>query len=278
MPGWSLVPILLRVGFRLQKSGRMLDSIEPAGPLFEPATEIRAADKGGVPDYLRQHYWWAYIHPKAVRIFDRPWLINLILLGNYKRLRDAALAEFSGAAIGNVLQIACAYGDLTSQLTRRIAAKGGRIDIVDVLPIQLRNTKWKLPGRSPARLLCMDSTDLKLPEARYDWVLLFFLLHEQPARHRLRTLNEAFRVVKPGGKVLIVDYARPKWWNPLRYLWPPLLALLEPFALDLWRQDIAAWLPPGAESVSCKREGFFGGFYQKVVITRPEAKSISSGQ
>jgi hypothetical protein len=50
-------------------------------------------------------------------------------------------------------------------------------------------------------------------------------------------------VVKPGGKIVIIDYARPRWWHPLRYLWRPLLAKLEPFALDLWREEIAGWLP-----------------------------------
>src|SRR6516165_10672861 len=32
-----------------------------------------------VPDYLGAHYWWAYIHPKAVKLFERQWLVNLIL-------------------------------------------------------------------------------------------------------------------------------------------------------------------------------------------------------
>jgi len=36
-----------------------------------------------VPDYLNAHYWWAYIHPKAVKLFERQWLVNLILWGNY---------------------------------------------------------------------------------------------------------------------------------------------------------------------------------------------------
>jgi ubiquinone/menaquinone biosynthesis C-methylase UbiE len=248
----------------------MLQVIKKSDTAFQPIADVHIADDGVVPDYLRRHYWWAYVHPRAVRFFDRPWLINLILLGNYKRLRDAALSEFKDTPAGNVLQIACVYGDLTSRLTRLVAAKRGKIDIVDVLPVQLKNTKWKLPGRSPARLLCMDSTDLKLSEASYDWVLLFFLLHEQPVGHRLLTLSEALRVLKPGGKLLIVDYARPSWWNPLRYLLHPLLAIFEPFALDLWRDDIAAWFPPSAKSVTLKREAFFGGLYQKVVVTRTD--------
>ena len=46
-----------------------------------------------IPGYLNAHYWWAYIHPRAVQVFERQWLVNLILFGNYARLRDAALAE-----------------------------------------------------------------------------------------------------------------------------------------------------------------------------------------
>ena len=46
-----------------------------------------------VPYYLNAHYWWAYIHPTAVQLFERQWLVNLILWGNYGRLCDAVMAE-----------------------------------------------------------------------------------------------------------------------------------------------------------------------------------------
>jgi len=141
------------------------------------------------------------------------------------------------------------------------------LDIVDVLPTQLDNLRSKLPSGAPARLLAMDSTDLRLPDASYDRVLLFFLLHEQPSHYRERTLSEALRVVKPGGEIVIVDYALPRWWHPLRYLWRPLLKALEPFALDLWRHEIARWLPV-AVSAECCKQSFFGGLYQKLVIKR----------
>ena len=32
-----------------------------------------------IPDYLEKVYWWAYLHPKAVHVFERDWLVNLIL-------------------------------------------------------------------------------------------------------------------------------------------------------------------------------------------------------
>lgn len=244
----------------------MFQSTDEIGPMQRAKADLLSAEDVGIPDYLRRHYWWAYIHPRGVKFFDRRWIVNLILLGNYHRLRDRALAEFGKAASGYILQLACVYGDLTTQLEERVAAGSGKLDVVDVVPIQLSNLKKKLPAGTRARLLHMDSADLRLPDASYDRVMLFFLLHEQPAGHRARTLSEAFRVVKPGGKILIVDFARPHWWNPLFYLWRPLLALLEPFALDLWWNDIASLLPPSWNKL--RRETFFGGFFQKVVVTR----------
>jgi ubiquinone/menaquinone biosynthesis C-methylase UbiE len=219
-----------------------------------------------VPHYLHTHYWWAYIHPNAVKLFERQWLVNLILWGNYDRLRDAVLAEMGESLPGRTLQVACVYGDLTSRLSERVADSGGRVDVIDVLPIQLTNLREKLPNNAPTRLLAMDSTDLNLPDASYDQALAFFLLHEQPAHYRERTMSELFRVVRPGGKIIIVDYALPRWWHPLRYVWRPLLATLEPFALDLWRDEIGKWLPCAA--IRVRKESFFGGLYQKVVITR----------
>ncbi len=219
-----------------------------------------------VPRYLRTHYWWAYIHPGAVRLFERQWLVNLILWGNYARLRDAALRDLADLSAGDTLQVACVYGDLTARLGARIAERDGQLDVVDVLPIQLRNLRAKLPKNTPARLLAMDSSDLKLPDASYDQALAFFLLHEQPSSYRERTLSELYRVVKPGGRIVVVDYALPRWWHPLRYLWRPLLARLEPFALDLWRDELARWLPGGGAVV--RKTSFFGGPYQKGVIDR----------
>jgi ubiquinone/menaquinone biosynthesis C-methylase UbiE len=222
---------------------------------------------GGPPPYLTMHYWWAYVHPRAVKLFERQWLINLILWGNYGRLRDTALAEIGDRIAGSTLQIACAYGDLTSRLCEAAAASGGKVDVVDVLPIQLGNLKSKLPAIAPVRLLAMDSSRLRLPDTSYDCALIFFLLHEQPNRYRELTLSEAIRVVKPGGKIVIVEYGAPRWWHPLRYLWGPVLARLEPFALDLWRREITSWLPQGC-SLAFRKESFFGGLYQKIVITR----------
>ena len=62
-----------------------------------------------VPKYLQETYWWAYVHPNAVQVFERQWLVNLILWGNFARLRDAALNELGQTIEGINLQVACVH-------------------------------------------------------------------------------------------------------------------------------------------------------------------------
>ena len=88
-----------------------------------------------------------------------------------------------------------------------------------------------------------------------------------PLHVRRRTLAQALRVVKPGGRVVIVDYHRPSAWHPLRVPMHWVLRLLEPYALDLWRHDIHTWLPALRPGALAKRT-FYGGLYQRIVVTR----------
>ncbi len=220
-----------------------------------------------VPGYLQKTYWWAYVHPRAIRLFERQWLVDLILWGNYSRLRDAALEALGSPLGGRTLQIACVYGDLTARLAAR-RAPGAGLDVVDVLPLQLQNLSRKLAEQCGVRLICGDSASLQIEDASYDHALLFFLLHEQPDHVRRRTLAEALRVVKPGGRIVIVDYHRPRAFHPLHLPMVGILSALEPFALDLWRHELAHWLPADVTAQQVTKQTFFGELYQLVTITR----------
>ena len=192
--------------------------------------------------------------------------MNLILWGNFARLREVALDALGQDLEGRTLQIACVYGDLTPRLLARLAPDA-RLDVVDILPIQLQNLAAKLPDPSAATLICGDSAALPCESAHYDRALLFFLLHEQPEEVRRRTLAEALRVVRPGGQVIIVDYHRPRALHPLYLPMAAILGTLEPFALDLWRHEITHWLPADLPVAAISRRTFFGGLYQLVTIT-----------
>ncbi|MCL2716270.1 MAG: rhodoquinone biosynthesis methyltransferase RquA [Alphaproteobacteria bacterium] len=221
--------------------------------------------EGAVPDYLEQHYWWAYVRPGAVRLWERQWLINLVLLGNYRRLGAAVLEALGAFPAGRCLQIACCYGGLTVDLARRVASSGGSLDVIDILPVQLENLQRKLWHGAPVRTAVMDSTDLGFDDASFDQVLLFFLLHEQPPAMREQTMREALRVLKPGGTIVVADYAPPAKWHPVRFLILPFLRLLEPFASDFWRLELAQILPLQLDGRGWRKSTCFGGLYQLLV-------------
>ncbi len=107
------------------------------------------ARAAAIPQYLHDTYWWAYVHPNAVRFFERQWLVNLILWGNFARLRDTALDSLGETIPGRTLQVACVYGDFTPRLALRVPRGEGSLDVVDVLPIQLTNLRRKLSEARP---------------------------------------------------------------------------------------------------------------------------------
>jgi ubiquinone/menaquinone biosynthesis C-methylase UbiE len=237
--------------------------VDYSAPIEFDKTSLRVT----VPAYLQKIYWWAYVHPNAIKVFEREWLVNLILFGNYSALRDAALEDIGEQAGGKTLQVACAYGDLTPRLREHIA-EDGQLHVIDVLPIQLENLKRKLPPDRRVSLIQRDSAALGFLDATYDRALVFFLLHEQPENVRRRTLAEACRVVKPGGQVIVVDYHRPDNWNPVRHPLRALLRKLEPYADDLWNNEIETYLPDDVKFSSVEKKTYFGGLYQKIVLTR----------
>lgn len=220
-----------------------------------------------VPRYLQEVYWWAYVHPRAVTLFEQEWLVNTILFGNYARLRDHALNALGETIQRRTLQVACVYGNLTPRLLARMAPDA-RLDVVDILPIQLKNLAAKLPADARVTLTHGDSSALALPDASVDQALLFFLLHEQPEAVRRATLAEVLRVVRPGGRIVIVDYHRPRAWHPLKPLMAAVFGRLEPYAVDLWHREIESFLPAAAGPKTRTKRTWFGGLYQQLVWTR----------
>ncbi len=229
------------------------------------AVRAVSTDALEVPSYLADTYWWAYVHPRAVYLFERQWLVNLILWGNFARLRDAALDALGERLQGRTLQIACVYGDLTRRLLERVNP-ASELDVIDILPIQLDNLRAKLPADERVSLVQGDSSRMHFASASYDRALLFFLLHEQPEEVRRATVAEALRVLKPGGELVIVDYHRPSRLNPLYLPMKGILNTLEPYALDLWTYKLEDLLTRDARVKAIRKNTSFGGLYQMLHV------------
>ncbi|MCM1513301.1 MAG: rhodoquinone biosynthesis methyltransferase RquA [Oxalobacter formigenes] len=238
-----------------------------AGKTARPVFSVQAVPPN-TPDYLHRVYWWAYEHPLAVRFWDRGFLINLILLGNYNRLAEAVLEEFPNPVTGTMLQISNAYGQLVPRLQQRLGERAC-FDLVDILPVQLEKTRRKLAWPDERiRMFACDATALPCADNSYDQALMFFLPHELPEPERRKALAEALRVTRPGGKLVLAEFHLPHPLHPLKWWQRLVFGLFEPFAMDMWRNELTHYFPDDVCYRVIGKTTYFGGLYQKLVVTK----------
>lgn len=216
-----------------------------------------------LPDYLVKTYHWTYLCERNVRLLDRELVVSFILWGRHRRLRDAAFAEFVPGQ--QVLQAACVYGDFSVALADHLGP-GSRLDVIDIAPLQVERCRRKLSGLGQARVRRADAA-VPVP-AVYDAVCCYFLLHELPDGHKTAVVDALLGSVKPGGRVVFVDYDRPHWGHPLKLVMSTVFDTLEPFAKGLWEREIEGFATD-ASPYSWTKRRYFGGLYQKVVARRP---------
>ncbi|HEX9584748.1 MAG TPA: rhodoquinone biosynthesis methyltransferase RquA [Gammaproteobacteria bacterium] len=215
-----------------------------------------------VPAYLEDHYHWAYLKPRNVRLLDRDAVVTTILWGNNRRLQRAAFGEFTPGQ--RVLFAAHVYGGVVANLAARLGP-GGHLEAIDIAPIQVECCRKKLVPYPWARARRGDAR--RPGGGPYDGVCSYFLLHEVPDDWKRNVVDGLLATLRPGGKAVFLDYHEPVPWHPLKPLMSLVLDRLEPFAKGLWAHEIEALAGEHAH-FEWRKETYFGHLYQKVVARR----------
>ena len=196
----------------------------------------------GVPEYLAHYYWWAYLWRGSIWFFDHQPVISAILFGQYDRLLKKTLAQIETKPAARILQLTCVYGKLTPAL---LSSTDNEIHLCDAATGQLQLARRKTSHAAErCHLARMNAECLAYRDDVFDQVIVFFLFHEMPAAARHNAYNEIARVVRPGGSVLITEYAATPQRHAL-YRFPPtrwVLSHLEPFLPCFWKEDVNAKL------------------------------------
>jgi ubiquinone/menaquinone biosynthesis C-methylase UbiE len=137
-------------------------------------------------------------------------LLALITFGRERKLREKMLAAAHLQLGESVLDVGCGTGTLALLAKEQVGA--GEVRGVDASPEMVARAQRKA-GKSGVEFSIAAAQQLPFPDGRFDVVLSTLMLHHlaRPARHEC--LREVKRVLKPSGRVLIVDFetsAKPR--------------------------------------------------------------------
>jgi ubiquinone/menaquinone biosynthesis C-methylase UbiE len=217
------------------------------------------------------HVYPIYSNMRLIKFVDYQLVISAILLFQYPRLVSRIVTELRRAnLVGKKMLItSCAFGNVIPRVVEAAVQSGaGEVLISDIVHNELLNVQGKLqPFASKIRYLSEDATAMQQPDASVDVNLLFFLLHELPHPLKAKALNEASRVLKPGGTLFIGEFHRPRI-APLRALSWLYFKVFEPYGLALWdKEDPVAYLQSIGEWTVVRNTYCFSNF-QMITATK----------
>jgi ubiquinone/menaquinone biosynthesis C-methylase UbiE len=134
---------------------------------------------------------------------------RLLLLGSDKRLRRATVELARIAPGAQALEVGCGTGEV-SLMAKAAAGPEGTVVGIDPAPemIAVAREKAARAGRAIDFQVGVIEA-LAFPDARFDVVLSSLMMHHLPDDLKREGLAEIARVLKPGGRLLIVDIKRP---------------------------------------------------------------------
>ncbi len=233
------------------------------------ALVLRGLSPGSLNE--KSHVYPIYSNMRLIKLVDYQWIISAILLFQYHRLVSKIVAELGQMDLEKrkVLITSCAFGNVIPRVVKA-AVEGGadRVLIADIIDNELIHAQGKL-GELAAKveLFQDDATAMQQVDGVVAANVIFFLLHELPHHLKWKALNEAGRMLAPGGKLLLAEFHRPEL-RVLRALSWTYFKVFEPLGLALWNTHDPLRYLEYMGGWKCERTTYFHGNFQVICATK----------
>lgn len=144
--------------------------------------------------------------------------------GQWDRVRDELFGDrFHLVALAGFIDAASIVGDLgcgTGQMSEVLAPFVNKVIAVDGSAAMLQAARKRLQQHDNVELRRGDLEALPIDDARLDAAMLMLVLHHLPEPGR--ALADAARVLKPGGRVVVVDmlpHDRENYRQQMGHVW-----------------------------------------------------------
>ena len=161
-------------------------------------------------------------------------VMNDLMSVGLHRLWKRFAIQVGGVRVGErVLDVAGGSGDLSRQFAKRVG-NSGQVWLTDINKAMLRVGRDRLidDGINTPVVQC-DAENLPFPSNYFNCVIIAFGLRN--VTHKDAALSEMQRVLKPGGRLLVLEFS--KVWKPLEPLYDAYSLKLLPKLGELIAKD-----------------------------------------
>lgn len=135
-------------------------------------------------------------------------IVATVFFGGRRRHVFTTLAALSGARPGDrVLDVGCGSGYFTRVMAETVAPGGTAVGVDpsrEVIAYARRRTRLANCTFSEGTAEALDA-----PDGAYDVVVSSLMIHHLPEAQRPQAIREMFRLLRPGGRVLIAEFRPP---------------------------------------------------------------------
>lgn len=161
-------------------------------------------------------------------------------LGREKALREMTINLAQVKPGDRVLEVGCGTGTLTLAAKRQ-AGPTGQVYGIDIIPGMIEISKQKAEQSNLDVTFQLGSIDdIPFPENTFDVVMCSFMIFHMSDAVRNKGIAEIYRVLKPQGKLMVLDVALP--------VKPFSRALLKVILGFILKHDLKELIPPMEEA------------------------------
>lgn len=178
--------------------------------------------------------------------------VSLLMLGRRRRLRRTTVALAHIQPGERVLEVGCGTGDV-ALVAKAQTGPHGAVSGIDAAPEMIAVARTKAARQGAVVDFQVGLIEaLAFPDATFDVVLSSMMMHHLPDDLKRQGLAEIARVLKPGGRLLIVDFK-----HPTDHVGQALMALLQHGGLSKGVQDLPQLLQAaGFSGIESGETGF----------------------
>lgn len=144
---------------------------------------------------------------RTPRLYD--WFVGLLSLGRERRMRRRTLGFAALKPGDRVLDVGCGTGSLLCEAAELVGA-AGELHGIDAGEAMLARARAKAEARGTAlRLREGSAAQLPYADDGFDAAFCTLVLHHLERAAQPAALEEMRRVVRPGGRIVVVEMQRP---------------------------------------------------------------------